>query len=133
LAVLLLGGGAASLFRTPAHDNAEGALFIDAPVKSFGDAPSRRRVAVTFTLTNRSARPIRIVGATPFCGLHGCLAFDNLPLDIPPLSKRDLVVFAETRDPGQLTSELTLFSDVPGHPQIPLVVNGRVVENDEKL
>ena len=96
LAFLLLGAGAASLFHTTANDQKDG-LLINALVKSFGDAPSGKRVAVTFSLTNRSGLPIRILGATPYCGRHGCLAYYNLPFDIPPLSKRDLVVFAETK------------------------------------
>jgi hypothetical protein len=133
LALLLLGTGIASLFGTTARDQKGGALSVDAPVKSFGDAPSGKRVAVTFTLTNRSARPIRVVGATLFCGLHGCLAIDNLPLEIPPLSNRDFVVCVETRGPGQLAGELTLFSDSPGQPQTVLGINGRVIDNDKKL
>jgi len=130
LAFLMLGAGAASLLHTTANDQKDG-LLVDALVKSFGDAPSRKRVAVTFSLTNRSALPIRILGATSYCGRHGCLAYDNLPLDIPPFSKRDLVVFAETRAPGEFASDLTLFSDVPGQFQTVLRVNGRVAENNE--
>jgi hypothetical protein len=134
LGLMLIGVGVASLFHTTPDYHQEAVLLVDAPVKSFGDAPSGRRVAVTFTLINRSSRAIRVLGATtPFCGRHGCLAYNGLPLDIPPLSRRDLVVLAETREPGQFASELTLFSDAPGQPQALLTVNGRVLEKGEKL
>ena len=131
-ALLLLGVGLVSLFHPPGRDHGGGGLLVDAPVKSFGNAPSRMRVPVKFNLANRSARPIRILGATPFCGNHGCLIVENLPLDIPPLSKRDVFVFVETKEPGEFASDLTLFSDGPGQIQIVLGVNGRVIEEGKR-
>ncbi len=111
VALSLLGAGAASLLRSTAqHDNGD-SLLVNAHVKSFEDAPSGARVPVRFVLTNRSAQPIRAVGATLACGVHGCLTADNLPLEIPPSSVRNLVVYVETGNPGQFASGLTLFSD----------------------
>jgi len=132
-ALLLLGAGGVFSFHTTEHHHKGEGLLVDSLVKSFGDAPSGRKIAVMFTLTNRSAQPIRILGSTPYCGRHGCLAFDKLPLDIPPLSKRHLVVFAETRAPGQFDSKLTIFSDGPGQSQTILRITGQVIENDEKF
>jgi ABC-type molybdate transport system permease subunit len=79
-------------------------------------------------MTNQSRRPIRILGATRVCGHHGCLDVEGLPLDIPPLSQRNIVVFVKTRAPGEFGAELTLFSDSPGQSMIVLTVNGRVIE-----
>jgi hypothetical protein len=133
LATLLIGIGSVSLFYCSADEKSGEDLVVDARVKSFGGAPPWKRVAVTFTLTNRSARSIRVVGMAPFCGRHGCLALDNLPLDVPPLSSRDFVVFVDTKEPGQLSSELKLFSDSPVQTQTVLRINGRIVESDGKL
>jgi hypothetical protein len=133
LALLLFGAGVASLFGTTARDQERGALSVDAPVKSFGDAPSGKRVALIFTLQNRSARPIRVVGAGLVCGLHGCLTTENLPLEVSPSSSRDLIVYVETGQPGHFAGELTIFSDSPGQLRTMLGVNGRVTENPEKF
>jgi hypothetical protein len=61
------------------------------------------------------------------------LAIDQLPFDIPPSSKRDLVVIIETREPGDFLSEVTLFSRGARQPETVLSINGRVVETAQKL
>lgn len=133
LALLLFGAGVSSLFGTIAGDQEKGGLFVDTPVKSFGDVPSGKRIAVTFTLMNRSTRSIRVVGASLFCGLHGCLTIDNPTFEISPSSSRELVVWVETRKSGGFVSELTLFSDSPGRPRTVLGINGRVTEKPQDL
>ena len=132
LSLVLAGAGVVSLLFTNGQYHDVDVLFVDSPVKSFGNAPSGRRVAISFTLANRSSRAIRILGVTPYCGRHGCLSYDNLPLKIPPSSTRDLVVYAETREPGEFACNLMLFSDVPDQVQTVLGINGRVVEKDEE-
>jgi hypothetical protein len=127
LGLLLCCAGVVSLSHGTAQNHEEGAVLVDEAVKSFGEAPSKTRVAVTFALTNRSSRSVRIVGATPFCCLQGCLAIDQLPFDIPPSSKRDLVVIIETREPGDFLSEVTLFSRGTRQAETVLSINGRVV------
>jgi len=128
----LVGTGLVSLFSAGARHGEIRPFSVDRPVKSFGDAPTKKRVAVTFTLTNRSADPIRVLGGTPFCGRHGCLSLEGLPLEVPPMAQRELVVFVETREPGQFAAELTLFSDCPGHLRTVFEINGRVTESREK-
>lgn len=133
LGLVLCSAGVASLSHGTAQNHEEGGLLVEEAVKSFGEAPSKTRAAVTFALTNRSSRSIRIVGATPFCCLQGCLAIDQLPLDIPPSSKRDLVVIIETREPGDFLSEVTLFSRGMRQAETVLRINGRVVETAQNF
>jgi hypothetical protein len=129
VAIALFGVGFLSFFRATANNEKEGLLVVDSAVKSFGDALSGQRVVVAFSLTNQSRQPIRIVGATRVCGRHGCLDIDNLPVDIPPLSGRNIVASVETREPGEFNGEITLFSDGPGQPTMVLTVYGRVIED----
>jgi hypothetical protein len=126
LGILLLGVGAIALFRGPQYIQKGGPLLVDAPVKSFGDAPPRTRVSVTFELTNQSRQAITILGATPVCGREGCVYVEKLPLQIPPLGARDLVASVETKEPGEFVGEFTIFSDGPAQPKFALTVSGRV-------
>ena len=133
LAFAFCGAGVAGLRRESAPPSEERSLLLDQAVKSFGDAPSKTRVAVTFALTNRSERPVSVIGATPFCGRHGCVEFDKLPLNIPPRSEGQLVVYVETGAPGQFNGEMTLFLRGAHEPETVLGVKGNVVDNDGEL
>jgi hypothetical protein len=124
---LLLGAGGVVSFLAAAYNQHGGRLVVDSAVKSFGEAPPRTSVKVTFALTNQSTRAVKIFGATPVCNLHGCLDLDNLPLDIPAKSRRDLAVLATMKEPGAFSGEFTLFSDHPDQPEVALTVSGRVV------
>lgn len=127
-AVLLLGAGAAWFFVGAAPNDRAENLRIEPPSQSFGDVPSGTPATLTFGVTNRSGRPIKVVGATRTCCPHGCLAAENLPLEIPLRGVGQLVVRVETGTPGQFAGELTIFSDSPGQPPIPLGVMGLVTE-----
>jgi Protein of unknown function (DUF1573) len=130
-AVLLLGAGAASFFLGAAPNDQVENLRIEPPSQSFGDVPSGTRPTLTFGLTNRSRRAIKVVGSTRTCCPHGCLTAENLPLEIPARSVGQLVVRVGTGTPGPFACELAIFTDSPGQPRIPLDVTGLVTDARE--
>jgi hypothetical protein len=103
-------------------------LLIDATTKSFGEARPEENLVVPFALVNQSTRPIRVIGASTTCTTSGCLKVEGLPQTIPPGKRHALCVSATPASTGDFTSELTLYTDCPGKPEIVLVVKGRVVQ-----
>lgn len=101
-------------------------LILDASTKSFGEARAQSEFNVTFTLTNVSPRPLKVIGAEFVCGPDGCLTPENLPLEIPAHHKRDLTVHVKTVKPGQFQRGVTLYTDCPGKPKVVINIRGRV-------
>jgi hypothetical protein len=50
---------------------------------SVGQVTSGERVNATLQLTNLSSQPVTVVGAQSNCG---CIAYDDLPIELPPRS-----------------------------------------------
>ena len=107
----------------------EGIVF-DAESKTFGALPVETKQIVPFRMTNRSARPVRIVGAEETCTPEGCIYAPKLPLEVAARETRELPIQIKTRSPGAFFRELRLFTDCPERPIVVLRVKGHV--SDEK-
>ena len=107
---------------------------LDAPVKSFGTAPSNSRFHVSFRLVNRGSRPVKVIGATPaYCMQSGCLEVDGLPIEVPPRQSRELPIVVTTRLPGNLDGTVVLYTDCPGKSEVGLEIKGQVVPSPEPM
>jgi hypothetical protein len=62
-----LGLGVFLLVRTPEQYTSDRALIIEPVQRNVGGLPPGAKIPVTFTLTNLSARPIKLLGAEGLC------------------------------------------------------------------
>ena len=101
-------------------------LLVDSDAKSVGAVePSGERV-VAFQLSNRSDRPILLLGSQVSCS---CLRGKPLPITIPSGGSRPYEVrFHAKPKLGIVAETLTLFTDDPQRPRLVLKVEGRVVD-----
>lgn len=101
-------------------------LLVDASSKTVGDVAIGERASVAFTLCNRSAAPVTILGVKTSCT---CTATGDLPMTLPPSSSRTLAVTYSPRPsakPGQVLETMQLFTDSRAQPTMPLAIVGRV-------
>jgi len=128
MVVLVLGlyrfGSLAAAFQYIAGERS----IVDGQTKSFGSLATGERSLVRFRLTNVSTRPIKLLGLQSTCA---CTVATNIPASIGPSSSFDLdVQVSPPLRPGALKETLTVFSDSPGRPSLPLFVVGRVTNHD---
>lgn len=103
----------------------------DALCKSFGVVVSERAVTVPFVLTNRSNRPLKVLGARAVCLRLACLDVAGLPIEVVPGGERSIRVDVRTRGHGDFDDEMTLYTDQVDRPTISLGIKGRVVEDPD--
>lgn len=128
VASLAITGAAVFVQHGAARAPLEGpALQVDAPTKSFGVAWENREVPVVFTLSNSGAYPIRIVGSTNICMSSACLTAAHLPIVIPAEESRRVTIMVTTKDPGDFSGSITLYTDREGERDLVLRVEGEVV------
>jgi len=106
-------------------------LLVDATEKSFGVAASGRTFDVSFRLTNRGDKPIRILGCKTICT---CTVPHDLPYTLDPKESRDLNItvntFGQVRDgqPTDLYLPLTVFTSNRAQSRVGLAIRGEVRE-----
>lgn len=105
-------------------------LQIDPPQRSLGDIKAGSVVPVPFALSNRSSRPIRVLGAEVSCMKWGCFSLPGLPVTVPPHSKRELQLMLRAARAGdhEFSTAVNLYLDCPGQPTAAIRMQGRVFE-----
>lgn len=99
-------------------------LTADATEKSFGIAQPGQHVALSFLLTNRGDTPIRVVGSRMICD---CTMVDRRPFRLEPGQSRPFRVTVDLpKEPQVVHRSLTLYTNIPGQPELELAVAGRV-------
>jgi hypothetical protein len=109
----------------PALDYLKGdRLMADRSSRSFGEVEQGQRLTIVYELTNASGREITILGAKTNCT---CVFAEELPLSVPPRSRRaiKIAVNTDSRD-GLIQESISLFTDFPRQPVVELRVLGRV-------
>ncbi len=101
-------------------------LVLDAPSKSFGREASHQTIPITFTLTNHSGRPVRVVGASNYCSRWGCVVAQGLPFEIAAEGAHDVTIELETREPGPFDQSINVFTDCPGRGELTLRITGEI-------
>lgn len=129
LAAMLSLAGLATSYLSGAHAVPE--LSLRESVRLLGEVPSGRSFAVTFTVTNTTARPVRILGASSTCTPQGCLKVaERPPNEVPPHGTRGIAVDVTTRGSGSLVGRISLYTDCARKPSVPLEVRAYVVDAD---
>jgi hypothetical protein len=129
--VLLL--GICRIGNAPAQSVNRG-LVVQQPIKSLGSLQAGSVVPLLFTLTNTTARPIRILGSGDKCVLWGCLASKNLPVVIPPKAGGRVEIKLKTAHrgfSGAFDGAIVLFTDSPVTTHVSLGVTGRIVPRQD--
>ena len=128
LAALSWSGGALPAFTTRGD-----LLQIYPPQRSLSDIKAGSVTPVSFTLSNKSFRPIRVLGAEWFCRRWGCIQQAGLPLTVPPRSKREVQLMLKAALAGdyEFSTSVTLYLDCPGEPTASVQIKGRVSEGKE--
>ncbi len=98
-------------------------LIPDAYLKSFGSTLVGSETEVRFRLWNRTGRVIRILGAKTSCT---CLVTSELPRDVAPGGRTDLMVTVRAKKPGSLSQSLQVITDDRSCPSPILAVTGVV-------
>jgi len=106
-------------------------LFLDSTEKSLGIVSPGDQVGVTFKLTNRGRKQIRILGCQASCS---CMIPDDLPFVLSPDESRDFTLSIRTPKPRGASDkksigmnlELTLFSNNPMQSRITLTIKGEI-------
>ena len=86
-------------------------LVVDASSKSFGEVTVGEVASVQFTLTNRTAFPIRVVGASETCRQGGCSKGIGLPVVVPPYGKAEVGIAVKTQSAAAYRTVLTFFTE----------------------
>ena len=118
--------GGAGLTSTAPGD----VLRIDPPLRSLGDIKAGSVIAVSFTLSNRSSRPIRVLGTEWFCTKWGCIRPTGLPVTVPPHANREVQLMLKAAPSGdhEFGRAVILYSDCPGEPTVSAQIQGRIFE-----
>lgn len=101
-------------------------LIPDAYAKSFGIGEVGSSPRVVFNLANKSARPIKVVGARSSCT---CMALDGLPATVEAGSSLELRVDVQPADkPRRVAGTVIVYSDCEEQPYVSLSVSGQFAD-----
>ena len=109
-------------------------LLVDSNEKSFGTASPGDPIGVTFTLTNRDLRPVRVLGCQASCT---CIVPENLPLTLLPNQKGGLTISIRTNAQSvklgrsMVEQEVVLFTSSPAQPELHLTIKGRIHDSSK--
>jgi hypothetical protein len=128
--LVILGGGVLFFFDTPAEALARlrgESVTVDPRVSDVGEAAAGEQRTFTIQLTNRTAKPIRVVGGTTSCA---CIATKDLPITLPPAESQEISVQIRfTGSAGRFSHRFTLNTDDDVQPLVIARFAGRVVES----
>lgn len=128
MAALAWFGPEIGMFRDPEHR-----LKIDPPRILLGDIKDGSETPVSFILSNRSSRPIRVLGMECFCTKWGCIKPTGLPVTIPSESRREVqfMLRAGSVHNYKFDTSIAFYLDSPSEPTLSLEIQGRVLEGRE--
>ncbi len=130
--LILASSGVASLLGSTRGKDPGPDLVVETPLKSFGAVPRGREVFLSYSLSNRSDHPIRILGVTSLCTPQGCLGVgEQLPFEIPPRSQSQIKLKVQTGNQGNFRADVGLFSDCLGQKTVSLGAEGQVLDRLE--
>jgi hypothetical protein len=127
--VTLFAAGAYVLGLAPRRLGLGGSLRVEPKTRWLGDLRPGVEVPVSFTVTNLSDRPARMLGATQFCTTWGCVWRTEPPVKVPPHGSGAFGLRLRPRAQfcGEFSCDVILFSDAPGHGQTPVRIRGNVL------
>jgi hypothetical protein len=104
-------------------------ITVEPAICDFGSGPVGVERVLQVQLTNRTDRPIRIIGGSADCR---CVAIHSLPLTLSQRETRAIDVKAMFRgSPGKFRHRFRLFTDDEGHPVVVAHVGGAVTPSEE--
>lgn len=99
-------------------------LFVDETSKSLENLRPGEERRVTFRVTNLSGRSLQLIGARTSCG---CTGVQGLPMSIPRLGTRPLVVRVKPAASSDLSKvSLELLTDNVEQPTVFLTITAKV-------
>lgn len=104
-------------------------LTVSSQVLELKELQPRESRVVHLELRNAHPKqPVRILGASDYCGALGCVSTLALPTAVPPLGTLVLELeFQASGGVGEFKMPYSIFTDAPGLSEIPLNIVGRVV------
>ena len=115
--------------------SAPGDLHVEPAVCRLGELAPHSVVPVIFTATNRSSRPVNVLGVSEGCSILGCVRAKNLPCVVPPHGSAEIAISFLT--PKRLPEagvafegEFALYSDCAEGKTISLCISGSILRND---
>ncbi len=114
---------------------APGDFHVEPAIRNLGDLEPGLVVPVVFKATNRSSRPVRVLGVSGGCGIGGCVRAKSLPCVVAAHGGADIEIsFSTTNRPPEtgvaFEREFALYTDWPGKHAILVRVAGKVVPAD---
>ena len=119
---------------SPLVDHWRRPIVFDSSRKSFGFINEGETASVSFRLTNRSGRPVRVVGCMAQCD---CIVPDDLPFAIGPGQAQDFRVSVRTvagqyqKPLEKLTQPITLYTTDVAQAEVRLTVEGTVLGTEQ--
>jgi hypothetical protein len=128
LLLVLVGGVLLFGFANPAEALAwirNEAITVDPPIRQVGKGKPGEEQTFDVTLTNRTKRPIRLVGGTTTCA---CVATSDLPLTIEPGGTQTIEVAVRfVGSPGRFQRLFVLLTDNAKEPEVFARFSGEVI------
>ncbi len=81
-------------------------------------------------VVNESSDLARVVGASDNCTQSGCFSGRKLPAVIPAWGRGQVSVHIDAGVPGELSGELTFYTDRPSQPTLVLKLAGTIREGE---
>jgi hypothetical protein len=111
---------------------APGDFRIEPAIQSLGELAPRSVVPVTLRATNRSSRPIRVIGIGETCARSHCVRrATGLPCVVPPHATAEFGFWVVTKDGNRVgdaafDSEVAIYSDCPGKNITAIRLSGKI-------
>ncbi len=157
-AFAFLGVGVFLQYRSADGNAPERVLHLELQGTSLCDLPPGAEIPVDFIVTNRSNRPVKLLGSAGICkplwhdycvgfpvpgpsleGEDDCVAWisaPGFPIWIAPGVSCEIPMRLRARasaPTGEFAGSVVLYSDAPGCEQVSLRINGRVVSSNPAL
>ncbi|MFI5457733.1 MAG: hypothetical protein ACHRXM_20010 [Isosphaerales bacterium] len=81
-------------------------------------------------VVNESARPARIIGTADNCTRSGCYSGRGVPTVIPAWGRGRVTVHIQAGVPGDLSGELTFYTDRRSQPTLVIKLTGTIREGE---
>jgi len=88
-------------------------------------------LSLSFSVRNRSGRPVRVVGSRESCDINGCVEVKGLPVEVPPRGEKSIPISFRAGKTEVFTKDFAIYTDYPGRPTIHLAVRGSARVKDE--
>ncbi len=94
------------------------AILVDERAKMISGVHPGNQIVATYSLTNNSGRPLKLIGVVPSCT---CTTVESLPLTLAPSETKTItarIKFSEAAP--NFSGSMRLFTDEPSSPEIVL-------------